>query len=113
MKKLVLAGLCLMALSGCDANPVKVIYDCSGVSLEDKAALKEMYSRCDIRKSLVTECKNDAIEAVCKPTPYLVPEEYFGNNIKPALKASEGKSENDAASLSQALEAIQDKAKQE
>ncbi|MGD1524672.1 hypothetical protein [Vibrio owensii] len=89
MKKVLLTGLCLAALAGCSDEPVKIIYDCSNITQNDKQSLQEMYSRCDIGKTSSSSCKEEAIEAMCKPTPYLIPESYNGNDIKPALKTSE------------------------
>jgi hypothetical protein len=69
-------------LSSCSDN-TQVVYDCSVLNDKDKETMAGMISQCNFGQS-IQNCKTSAIESLCKPSIYLIPDSYDGNEIKPA-----------------------------
>lgn len=81
--KTFLVAVTVLILSACNGAETKVVYDCTMLNTKDKESLSMMIARCDSVTSK-SNCKENARKAMCKPTMYLIPNEYNGDTIRSA-----------------------------
>lgn len=82
--KTFLVAVTVLILSACNGAETEVVYDCTMLDTKDKESLSMMIARCDSMSGSKSYCKENARKAMCKPTMYLIPNEYNGDTIRSA-----------------------------